>query len=237
MERTYVDQRARLTMRKGNTDGLGQIVLQDLRYLKSRWDHEIDDVSLRQSSALLRRLLVDGDLQRAWKSVGFTREPVIPHPTLAPLFRVIPSEQFLFAAAGGARYRGVEMQTAFEVRGLLSEDEQQRLVSSGLPIETLGLQSFIEGTCMVVRGFPVRRRQLIKFVANKLGGAHFDRQRGNTADDLAYKRLDEVVAERYELAEKSAVYFQLLATGQSVASAPDLELLCTRIEGTEPDSV
>ncbi len=223
------DTTAPLTMPAKSYDDLAPIVLEDLDFLRLRWDHEVDDVSLRQSSSLLRRLLVEGDLQRAWKKVGFDREPIVPHPTLSSLFSVIPCEQLAFAAAGGARYKGVEMQTAFEIRGPVSEDERRRLASAGNPIEELGLQSFVEGSCMVVRGLAVKRRQLIKYVANKLGGAHFDKKRGSSADDLAFRRLDEILADRYKLADKSAVYFQLLATGQALASAPDIEKLCAEI--------
>ena len=56
-------------------------VAEDLDFLMNKWNEEIDDVSLRNSSAILRRLLLDGDGNRAyrtaWQKIGFQGVPRI----------------------------------------------------------------------------------------------------------------------------------------------------------------
>lgn len=47
------------------------IVGADLLFLREEWEASIDDHSLRRSSTVLRRLLVENELQRAWKKAGF----------------------------------------------------------------------------------------------------------------------------------------------------------------------
>jgi hypothetical protein len=42
-------------------------VVEDLTYLKDEWDQNIDDAAIRRGSTVLRRLLVNGELQRAWR--------------------------------------------------------------------------------------------------------------------------------------------------------------------------
>ena len=44
-------------------DDLLEVVVSDLIFLHEEWDEEVDDHSLRRSSTVLRRLLVDNELQ------------------------------------------------------------------------------------------------------------------------------------------------------------------------------
>jgi hypothetical protein len=54
----------------------------------------------------------------------------------------------------------------------------------------LTLQKFIDSPSMVIQGEEIPRRVLIKYVANKLGGSHFDERRGTTREDTLFHRLD-----------------------------------------------
>lgn len=60
-----------------------RIVFEDLKYLGEQWDASIEEASLRISSPVLRRLLVHGQLRRAWKATGFIKEPQIRAPSSA----------------------------------------------------------------------------------------------------------------------------------------------------------
>jgi len=55
-------------------DELLDVVAADLRYIKNEWGEDISDDALRRGSASLRLLLVQNELQRAWKAAGFERE-------------------------------------------------------------------------------------------------------------------------------------------------------------------
>jgi hypothetical protein len=51
--------------------------VEDLSFLKGEWRQDVDDASLRRASGPMRRLLVDGDLQRAWHDLGFDKQPIV----------------------------------------------------------------------------------------------------------------------------------------------------------------
>lgn len=61
-----------------------KVVLEDLRYLENHWcNQQPSDEEIRRNTTVLRRLLVDNDLQKAWKLCGFSKEPriMIPKPS------------------------------------------------------------------------------------------------------------------------------------------------------------
>jgi len=84
-------------------------VVEDLRYIKDQWGQKIDDAHLRRGSTTLRRLLVEGELQRAWKAAGLLKEPFIHTATLA-FIKQISADQILVASAGGAQFHGGEVR-------------------------------------------------------------------------------------------------------------------------------
>lgn len=87
---------------------------------------------------------------------------------------------------------------------------------------------------MVVQGIPVPRRVLVKFISNKLGGAHFDASRGASLEERQFALLDEV-RERLRLMGKDAVYFELLSVGQTLAASMDVQRFLERVDlATEP---
>ena len=199
-----------------------QVVASDLRYLREKWDHSIDDTSLRISSPILRRLLVEQQLQRAWKVAGFTQEPQITVSSLSAILAAFPQERIFLAAAGGARVGKVEVTSFFGVVGELDLSIVEKFKSSGAPPkETVGLRAFIEAPCIIVQGAPVSRRLLVKYVANKLGGAHHDSSRGTTPEERVFAALDTTL-DHVEIAGKNAVYFELLGAGQAVAESEDV---------------
>ena len=152
-------------------DDLLEVVVADLVFLREEWDEEVGDHSLRRSSSVLRRLLVDNELQRAWKAAGFEKEPAIEASTLQSLIESSPLDKVAFAAAGGAKYRGVELRGAVMRSYAMSQEEIQKESARGVPTATFGLRAFIEAPCVVIEGKLISRRVLIKYVANKLGGS------------------------------------------------------------------
>ena len=131
---------------------LVEIVGNDLAFLRDEWDHQVDDHSLRRSSVILRRLLVDNELQRAWKAAGFEREPQIVASTLEGILKLIPLEKLGFASAGGAKYRGGEARGALKADFAMSPEQVKELYAAGTPNAAQGLRSFIEAPCVVIKG-------------------------------------------------------------------------------------
>ncbi len=112
-------------------DDLLEVVVSDLVFLHEEWDEEVDDHSLRRSGPVLRRLLVDNELQRAWKAAGFEREPVVEASTLQHLIETAPLDKVAFAAAGGAKYKGAELRGAIMRNYAMTQEQIQKESAQG----------------------------------------------------------------------------------------------------------
>ena len=209
---------------------LVETVASDLIFVMEKWDNEIDDQSLRRSSPILRRLLVDGELQRAWKHAGFIKEPLITASTLDLILRTVELPKIRMASCGGASYKGTEIRGATEIAEVLPVEVMEQLRQRGLPEVQLGLRAFSEATCLVLNGRAISRRDLIKFVANRLGGVHSSSKVERKNEDT-YRLLDSA-RNTYTIAEKPAVFFELLAAGQALARSEDLRTFVSRLSNS-----
>jgi tetratricopeptide (TPR) repeat protein len=115
----------------------------------------------------------------------------------------------------------MEVRSVLMVDYVVDVSEMEAIRSQGIPEETLYLASFIEAPCMVVKGQIVPRQVLIEYVVNKLGGAHFDPQRAVSAKDKLFLLLD-LVDRQILVADKNAIYYELLSTGQALTKADDI---------------
>ena len=187
-----------------------RVVDEDLSYLIDEWRPEVDEPSLRRDSPLLRRLLIEGQYDRAWRDLGLPGEPYLSAPTLAawlgqttPAFvqyAVVPPSGRISAtrtAQGGQVQMGVlqDVPTGSLVAlagaygngtGLLfvvvPPDEVARAEDSDKVVAQhlrpghrqeigLPLTRYLESPFAFVLGSEIPRRQVVQFVANKLGGA------------------------------------------------------------------
>ena len=84
--------------------------------------------------------------------------------------------------------------------------------------------------CIVVKEKPIRRLDLITYIANTRGGAHFDRrgQRGDPRRRAAHQLLDEMRRTGFAIDEQEAAFGQLIAIAQNVATSPDIQDLVAR---------
>ena len=199
-----------------------EVVVSDLKFLLEEWDDSVDDHSLRRSSPVLRRLLVHNDLQKAWLDLGMEKEPQIKVSTLSPILQSIPKGKIIFASAGGAKYKGRELRGMFMANYAMSPEEIKQNYSQGLPEEILGLRAFVNAPAVVINGQEISRKTVIKFIANKLGGDHFDQKRSENTEEIQFSLLDQATSQ-IKLADKNAVYFELLSAGQALINADDIK--------------
>lgn len=214
-----------------HTSELVRTVIADLAYLRAQTSDWADDDALRRASPVIRRLIVEKDLQRAWREAGLDSEPRIRIPTLDSLREEIPLEEIRFASAGGAIYRGIQVSEAVLPIG----GQSKWRVNFQNSVKDIKLNHFINATAVIINGKCVSRRTVVKYVANKLGGVHFDDSRGLGKDAESYELLD--TANRYkvrfeldgvETSDKSMVYFELLSAAQAVARSIDIQLLTSQ---------
>lgn len=208
------------------------VVSEDLDFLFKEWNQDIDDASLRRSSPVLRSLLIDGLLGRAAREVG--REIRILAPAICKVLTEDELKSMQFYQAGGAKHKGVELQAVTFTARIPSEQEMKAsfdrtrgAIGKSYP-EKLGI--FLKQTSIAIDGVLINREEVIKYVANKLGGAHYDSSRVQPAGlnqvslEGKYALLDKVRAGVF-MADKNAVYYELLSIGQRLVNSRDVSHL------------
>jgi len=217
-----------------------RIVAADLQYIIKEWNTNIDDDSLRRDCVVLHKLLIECNLGKAWRLVGFSKEPKI----LAPVLETIGDRKHAdFVQAGGARYGGIEIRDleihrddslpsewAKRGPGIYVEKES----SSKRAKKPLYLTEYLNDICIVVEGIEVSRNDLIVYFANTLGGKHIDWQREfkeQSKRAAKFEALDSIF-KTMTTANKESIYYQLLSIGQALASSPDTHKLTKKIKQT-----
>ena len=209
-----------------------RVVLEDLDYLENEWNQDIDDPSLRRSSPMLRSLLVEGKLPLAAKMIG--KDIRVLTPVTHKAYTDSDFQKMIFWQAGGAMYKGMRIQTICMTNHALSPDEikadyerTKDIIGKNYPIK---LSAFMKQSSIVVDGNSINREEVIKYVANKLGGAHYDgtRKGNNSKPGLSleekYALLDSV-HEGTVVADKNAIYYELLSIGQRLVNSRDIRQL------------
>jgi hypothetical protein len=200
------------------------LVKSDLAFLEDEWDESIDEQSLRRSSTVLRNLLVYDGFGQAWRLTGERGEPQIEAVDLNSSLAGLRLPKVAFATAGGALSAGMNVAAALVYLDAMSPDviKERATRGPGPPRRKFKLSEFLASPAVVVEGVPVNRRNVIQYVANKLGGAHFDVRRKK--DEEAYRLLDKVI-NTFEITERRSVYFELLSIGQALAQSSDAKKL------------
>lgn len=210
---------------------LARIVAEDIDFLTREWNQDIDDASLRRASPILRSLLVEGKLGKVAHDCGSNLR--IMAPAINRVLTEAELKENAYFQAGGAKYKGMEVQAMSMVNRALSEKEikanyerYKKVIGKSYPVK-LGV--FLRQPSFVVDGVLIYRDEVIKYVSNKLGGAHYDDSRNTGAKGEAplegkYALLDKVRSGT-NVAEKNAIYYELLSIGQRVVNSRDVRHL------------
>ncbi|MFC1928380.1 hypothetical protein ACFLXK_02095 [Chloroflexota bacterium] len=221
-------------MKASFQDEVLRTVMEDLLYVTKEWKKDIDDDQLRRDCTVLRRLLIEDNLGRVWRKVGFRKQPRI----LTPVLNIIGDKKRVsFAQAGLALYKGLEVQAAMyhgDVPEELTMDTSKQVKQElGKPVKKpLFLSDFLTSTCIIVNGTEISRHDLILYVANTLGGIHleWDREFGKQP---SMKVIFESLDTHYKTgvtANKESIYYELLSIGQSLANSRDISRLIKHIK-------
>lgn len=206
-----------------------KIVAEDLKFLKDEWDEEISDASLRISSVILRRLLVENEYGKAWRTkiIGFDKQPSITAVDSDEYMmgnnQQYPIEKISIAVMGGAVYKGVMLQ-GFQYKNYaetpenVSKEYERKKYITDNPRKYM-LSDFLNSTSCIIYGQKINRREIIQYVTNKKGGVHIDFQRNRQLDEK-FKLIDKSYSS-LSLANKDYVYYELLSIGQAVANSED----------------
>jgi len=200
-----------------------RIIPEDLQQIRENWDNEVNDTRLRQEAILLRQLLVQdrGMLLIASEWLNTCLKVMGPLPLNQMLSR--KGGKVLFYQAGGAVYRGMEVRGVGIREGVSPSPDpakaHKRIIEKIEAGKCYTLTEYLHSPCFVLEGELVTRINLIKYVCNKMGGGgHFEL--GALSKKL--EKLDNV-RQNYIVADKNAVYYELLAIGQALANSPSIQ--------------
>ncbi len=208
---------------------LAHIIAEDIEFLSREWNQDIDDASLRRASPILRSLLVENNMGKIAHACG--RNLRIMAPLINKVLVEEELKQYAYWQAGGAEYKGMEIQAMSKVNRALSEQEIKDNYERGKKVigksYSVKLSIFLRQPSFAVEGVLIYREEVIKYVSNKLGGAHYDKSRITTAKpdgalENKYALLDKVRAGTY-VNDKNAIYYELLSIGQRVVNSRDMQ--------------
>ncbi len=227
---------------------LVRVVKEDLDRLTKEWNQDIDDASLRQASTILRSLLIEGKLLKVAGYFHMQIRVMTPLSCKDQKFTNIDKMQFF--QCGGARYHGMEIRDIEYSDQPLSQEANKKLANAKpgdtmsveemrrlLPFNTRDepspeqsyperLPIFLKQASFIIEGQKINREEVIKYVANKLGGAHYDTDRdANRPLEAKYILMDKVHEGRIKVAEKNLIYYELLSIGQRIVNSKDIQKL------------
>jgi len=211
---------------------LARVVSEDLDFLFNEWNQDIDDASLRRSSPVLRSLLVEGLLGHVAHQID--HDIRIMAPAIGRVVTEAELKECMFFQAGGAKYKGAVVQSITMIPRAKSPEEikasyerSKDVIGKNYPVK-LGL--FLKQPSFVVKGVLINREEVVKYVANKLGGAHYDSSRSvqKESDQVSLEQkyaLLDAVKNGMITADKNAVFYELLSIGQRVVNSRDVRQL------------
>jgi hypothetical protein len=206
---------------------LVQIVYEDLDYISKEWNQDIDEASLRRASPTLRRLLIDEKQGLAHLVRAMNRQLMIVAPTVTiPELKGIAS----FSVGGAMTKRGSVTGGGLFIGPAAVSQPREAMIGPPSPMK---LSKFLKQICLVLSDLRINREEVIKYVANKVGGAHYDSSRDRAKGlEKKYIVMDEVHSGSIKSTamNKRLIYYELLGTGQYLINSPDIRQFIKEIE-------
>jgi len=198
-----------------------KIVSEDLEFIAKEWNSEdIGEQNLRRSSSVLRRLLIEGDLYKASKIIGFGQIKVFVTKEHDPLPGLVYSQ------TAGGKHRGMEISKPSVCNRALTEEEIGELFRQGREEDITGLPVFLKKSGITINGVKINGEEIIKYVCNKLGGAHYDTKRYSKNKNIEEKyNLLDLSKDTVRLSDMNSVYYELLSIGQKLVNSEDIKKL------------
>jgi len=157
--------------------------LEDLVTLKAAVeDIDIENRQIRNISGILRRLLIDNDIQNV--SRKYIPKITIQTPDNNEIYRSSRKSPFLFFQSCGCKIRGIWMRAIIAEYGSVP---RQLEFNPGTTVD-LKINNFLRQNVFCFKGEWVSRSDVIKYVANKASGVHSDTKRGGPYKILDYIR-------------------------------------------------
>lgn len=212
-------------------------VLEDLDFIESEWGGDISEGTIRRNSPMLRYLLVDGKLKEAGAMLQHRIRILTPESSLEKNLPDIEATQF-FMSGGAKISSGFVESCQFVNRAWSAEEvkrnyeESRKFAARSLPVN---IDAFLSQTSFIYGKARINRREVIKYVSNKLGGAHYDSKRvritstdGLSREEEKFPLLD-AISKDWKILDRNPIFLEMIGIGQKVINSNDVKKLKRRI--------
>lgn len=204
-------------------------VAEDLEYLAG-WGAEITAGEIRRGTAVLRRLLVEDAYGTAWRAIGLTKQPSLIAVNL-DLMLGNDSNQVVYALAGGANFRGMQMACMLVNKGArpVGGNPTEPIREDGYPYESpFSLSEYLASKSGVVDGHSFNRREVIKYLANVKGGVHLSAQQ-RKAEEKLIARLGKI-EKKMTVHNTDGLLVEAVAIAQALGNSSDAKSYIARVQ-------
>jgi len=190
------------------TPELIAIVREDLSYLATDWPSgDIRDDEIRRSTTVLRRLFTYRDLLKVWFTVVGKKDFIVPS-SFVYVNDIKRLGEVTYATSSPAQSVGMKVFAAIEFNKI-----QNGTPPISIRDEVAPLKRYLNQPACVISGVLITRDEIVQFVANKCGGAHFDDNR-NKPNERAMQ-----VMTQYFIGNRPALIHEMLSCGQVLVAS------------------
>jgi hypothetical protein len=202
-----------------------KIVAEDLEYLRDGWGPDIPEPDIRRGSAILRRLLVESAFSEAWRSAGFKNQPKIIAVDLLNFVDENYLKDIECCLAWGANFRGGFMLGPCITRNPMSQKmPPPGIRADGFPGEReFTIPELMESIAGISEGKAVKRREIIKYIANVKGGIHL-RSKKRKEEIILIKKIEKF-ENRINAHTSDGLLVETVAIAQAVGQSDDANKL------------
>jgi len=158
-------------------------IYEDIEHLINLWNkNDIKNSDIRNSVHILRRLLIYNDLQKSanTRKIKLT----IECQDVKPFIKANNYGLIEFFQSGGTKVFGIEFGCSMIVNGESHRLKRILRESDDSDCIELNITSFLRQMVFSFKGDIITRGDIIKYVANKAGSAHYDKNRDKTIDKI-----------------------------------------------------
>jgi hypothetical protein len=232
------------------------VVGSDLEFLRDLPEDRLPThTEVRLAAGVLRRLLVDGLLDAAWRPIGKKSGAhlIVEATEIDSALAKWPAAWLRYAWAGGARSK-VAHHTGFILAAVPRQEHEKyespeaMLAENPLPLtgerRRMTVKSWLDSTSVAIRTnelgvVAVSRRSVLKYIANRKGGVHFSQKRDLVLQN-AKKRRAEVEHHLLDhgllrVGHLSGPEYEVASMAQAVASSDWAEQFVTIARDVAPE--
>lgn len=217
----------------------------DLSFLQALHFASPSRTEVRLASPVLRRLLHEQMLAAAWHFADLTGQPNIEAVDLEAVIGDVPRGYVHYAYAGGAptaraQHSGYVLLVV--PKADVIEGDYEAVIGTMTAKLRPGqrrefeLSEFCQSPSVISGSAAVSRVDVVRYVANKLGGVHWDNRRGGwtSFQGSRHRLLDE---QHIVVAGLPGPLYEVVSIAHALAVAPGIERLMEAIDRKAPEDI